>query len=66
MTMLDLFERRIEFALCLPVDPCAEISEILLAVRRQSPISQPGSKILWIGKFRLKMKFRQYSIWLTA
>src|ERR1700719_126943 len=32
-------------------------SEIRLAVSRQSPISQLRSKILWIGKLRLKMKF---------
>src|SRR5467141_1108365 len=36
-------------------------SEIRLAVSRQRPISQLRSKILWIGKLRLKMKLRQYS-----
>ena len=33
------------------------------AVSRHRPISQLRSKILWMGKWRLKMKFRQYSIW---
>jgi hypothetical protein len=37
-------------------------SEIRLAVRRQRPISQLRSKMLWIGKLRLKIKLRQYSI----
>jgi len=41
-------------------------SEMRLAVSRQSPIWQPRSKILWIGKLRLKMKLRQYSIWAMA
>ena len=36
------------------------------AVRRHRPISQERSKILWMGKWRLKMKLRQYSIWLMA
>src|SRR5436305_9911866 len=31
------------------------------AVRRHKPISQLRSKILWMGKWRLKMKLRQYS-----
>ena len=43
-----------------------KISEIRLAVRRQSPISQLRSKILWMGKWRLKMKLRQYSICAMA
>src|ERR1700687_5197654 len=28
--------------------------------------SQPRSKSLWMGKFRLKIKLRQYSIWEMA
>ena len=43
-----------------------KISDILWPVRRHSPNSQLRSKILWIGKWRLKMKLRQYSIWLMA
>ena len=43
-----------------------KISLIPLAVRRHRPISQLRSKILWIRKRRLKMKLRQYSIWLMA
>src|SRR5437588_10612498 len=39
-----------------------KISLMRLAVSRESPISQLRSKILWMGKWRLKMKFRQYSI----
>ena len=39
-----------------------KISLMRFAVRRHRPISQLRSKILWIGKWRLKMKFRQYSI----
>jgi hypothetical protein len=31
-------------------------------VSRQSPSSQLRSNSLWIGKLRLKMKLRQYSI----
>ena len=39
-----------------------KISLMRLAVMRQSPISQLRSKILWMGKRRLNMKLRQYSI----
>ena len=62
MPVLDLFEHAIQLARSRLVMRTAEDLEILSAVRRNSPISQERSKILWIGKFRLKMKFRQYSI----
>src|ERR1035441_4155409 len=48
------------------VTRCPKTSAILLAVMRHMPISQPRSKILWMGKLRLKMKLRQYSILLTG
>ena len=43
-----------------------KISEILSPFGRYRPNSELRSKILWIGKWRLKMKLRQYSIWLIA
>ena len=43
-----------------------KISAILSAVSRQRPRSQLRSNSLWMGKFRLKMKLRQYSIWAIA
>ena len=46
-----------------PVSRMPKISLMRLAVIRHRPISPLRSKILWIGKWRLKMKFRQYSIW---
>src|SRR6516225_672109 len=42
-----------------------KIWAILSAVRRNNPNSQERSKILWIGKFRRKRKFRQYSTWFS-
>jgi hypothetical protein len=39
-----------------------KISLMRFAVSRHRPISQLRSNILWMGKWRLKMKFRQYSI----
>jgi hypothetical protein len=36
----------------------------LSALKRNRPISQECSKILWTGKCRLRMKLRQYSICL--
>jgi hypothetical protein len=43
-----------------------KISVILSAVRRHKPSSQLRSNSLWMGKLRLKMKLRQYSIWAIA
>src|SRR5277367_235963 len=43
-----------------------KISAILSAVRRHKPSSQLRSNSLWMGKLRLKMKLRQYSIWAIA
>jgi hypothetical protein len=40
-----------------------KISPILSAVSRHRPSSQLRSNSLWMGKWRLKMKLRQYSIW---
>src|ERR1700745_4299849 len=39
-----------------------KISAILSAVSRHRPNSQLRSNSLWMGKLRLKMKLRQYSI----
>ena len=63
MAMLDLVDDGGELA----GDPCDVVaarrsSEILWAVSRHSPSSQLRSNSLWIGKLRLKMKLRQYSI----
>jgi hypothetical protein len=38
----------------------------LSAVSRHSPGSQLRANSLWIGKLRLKMKLRQYSICVMA
>ena len=38
-----------------------KIAAILSAPSRHRPSSQPRSNSLWIGKWRLKMKLRQYS-----
>jgi transposase len=46
--------------------PQGAIAAILLAVSRHRPSSQLRSNSLWMGKLRLKMKLRQYSIWLMA
>src|SRR5215469_13388202 len=43
-----------------------KISAILSAVSRHRPSSQLRSNSLWMGKWRLKMKLRQYSIWAIA
>jgi len=43
-----------------------KISVILSPVNRHRPSSQLRSKSLWMGKLRLKMKLRQYSIWAIA
>ena len=39
---------------------------ILSPVSRHRPSSQLRSNNLWMGKCRLKMKLRQYSIWAIA
>ena len=43
-----------------------KIVAILSAVSRHRPSSQARSNIFLIGKLRLKMKLRQYSIWVMA
>src|SRR5207253_6568513 len=43
-----------------------KISTILSAVSRHRPSSQLRSNSLWMGKLRLKMKLRQYSICAMA
>jgi hypothetical protein len=43
-----------------------EAGFLAITDRFAGPISQPRSKILWMGKLRLKMKLRQYSIWAMA
>jgi hypothetical protein len=66
MAMLNLIDDSAKLAAQLLSQPHAKEFRIRLAVSRQRPISQLRSKILWIGKLRLKMKFRQYSIWPMA
>ena len=66
MAMLDLFEHGGELAVGAWCRRGPKISEILLAESRHRPSSQLRSKSLWMGKLRLKMKLRQYSIWLMA
>ena len=66
MAMLDLIDNGGELAAVPAVQAGAEISAILLAVSRHRPSSQLRSNSLWMGKLRLKMKLRQYSIWLIA
>ena len=56
MTILNLIDDSAELAAQLFGQPHAEEFRDTLAVSRQRPISQLGSKILWIGKLRLKMK----------
>jgi len=65
MAVLNLLQRSVELALQLLRDATAEdLGDLVnLAVIRHSPVSQDRSKILWMGKLRLKIKFRQYSIW---
>jgi hypothetical protein len=43
-----------------------KIVAILSALSRHRPSSQLRSNSLWMGKRRLKMKLRQYSIWEMA
>lgn len=61
MAVLDVIDQRgsLPFS-CLFNRP--KISLMRWAVRRQRPISQKRSKILWVGKRRLRMKLRQYWI----
>ena len=47
------------FPLSFLVRRTPKISLMRWAVRRHRPISQLRSKILWMGKWRLKMKLRQ-------
>ena len=66
MAMLDLIDDGGELAAHPAVKAPAKIVAILSAVSRHRPSSQLRSNSLWIGKFRLKMKLRQYSIWAMA
>ena len=66
MAMLDLIDNGGELAAVLRCRRVPKISAILLAVSRHRPSSQLRSNSLWMGKLRLKMKLRQYSIWLIA
>jgi hypothetical protein len=66
MAVLDLLDDRAQLAAKLLSQTNAENLTDLMAVRRHSPSSQERSKALWMGKWRLKMKLRQYSIWLIA
>jgi hypothetical protein len=70
MAMVEFFEYTVQrFSSTLPALPRSrfvtrtpKMWATLSAVRRNSPISQDCSNILWMGKWRLKMKLRQYSI----
>ena len=66
MAMLDAIHDGGELALHPPLTRVPKISAILSAVSRHRPSSQLRSNSLWIGKWCLKMKLRQYSIWAIA
>ena len=63
---LDAVDDGGEFATHPAVHPCAEDCGDLVAGDRHRPSSQLRSNSLWMGKRRLKMKLRQYSIWAIA
>ena len=61
MAVLDLVDDRGQLAAHAAVEPHAEDAAILSAPSRHRPSSQLRSNSLWMGKWRLKMKLRQYS-----
>ena len=66
MSMFDLIDDDAQFTAHSLMESHAEEFRDPVGRRRDSLISQLRSKILWIGKLRLKMKLRQYSIWPMA
>ena len=64
--MLDLIDDGGELAAVPAVQAGAEYRGNLVGGSRHRPTSQLRSNSLWMGKLRLKMKLRQYSIWLMA
>src|SRR6266404_2379497 len=66
MAVLDAVDDGGQLAAHPAVQTRAEDLGDLSAVSRHRPSSQPRSKSLWMGKLRLKMKLRQYSIWAIA
>ena len=66
MTVLDSLQGRMHFALELFVDALTEELRDCVSGQEQKPQLQERSKKIRIGKLRLKMKLRQYSIWLMA
>lgn len=66
MTVVDPLQGCMQLALEVFSDALTEERRDLSALRSKSPSSQERLKRFWIGKWRLKMKLRQYSIWLMA
>ena len=67
MAMLDLIDNGGELAAVPAVQAGAEnLGEPDLGGEPPQAGSQLRSNSLWMGKLRLKMKLRQYSIWLIA
>ena len=66
MAVLDLIDDGGQLAASLRCRRVPKIAAILSAVSRHRPSSQLRSNSLWMGKWRLKMKLRQYSIWAMA
>jgi hypothetical protein len=66
MTMVEAVDDGGESATHLRFTRVPKIAAILSPVSRQRPSSQLRSNSRWMGKFRLKMKLRQYSIWAIA
>ena len=61
MAVLDLVDDRGQLAAHAAVEPRAEDGGDLFGAEPPRPISQLRSNSLWMGKWRLKMKLRQYS-----
>ena len=66
MAMLDLIDDGCELAAVPAVQAGAEDCGNLVGGEPPQASSQLRSNSLWIGKLRLKIKLRQYSIWLMA
>jgi len=64
VAVVEFFQHAMQLATEPFGDTHPEDVDPLSAARRNSPISQDCSKILWMRKCRLKMKLRQYSTWL--
>ena len=62
MAVLDLVDDRGQLRRMRRLSRVPKIAAILSAPSRHKPSSQLRSNTLWMGKWRLKMKLRQYSI----